>query len=248
MKTLVAMVLNGLASLVAQTIKIYLKCRRPGLSLWVREMPWGRAWKPNSSILAGRILWSEELGGLQSMGLQRVRHDWATNTLSFSQSEECWGPHATPYPKPSDSVWPVSRWLPWSPRKSRNSPPSSPVLSSTLRPPESLQRSWLPPWPRQARGLASCLCRLICSRRCGLALCLSLIPCIVELGKSLLALLWLYNYLSSALNMKGVKWIITLGLKWVNETESGKPGHKVILSATEKGHSVGLMQCHTLLI
>ena len=56
MKTLVAMVLNGLASLVAQTIKIYLKCRRPGLSLWVREMPWGRAWKPNSSILAGRIL------------------------------------------------------------------------------------------------------------------------------------------------------------------------------------------------
>ena len=46
MKTLVAMVLNGLASLVAQTVKIYLKCRRPGLNLWVREMPWGRAWKP----------------------------------------------------------------------------------------------------------------------------------------------------------------------------------------------------------
>ena len=28
-----------------------------------------------SSILAWRIPWTEELGGLQSMGLQRVRHD-----------------------------------------------------------------------------------------------------------------------------------------------------------------------------
>ena len=28
-----------------------------------------------SSILACKILWTEELGGLQSMGLQRVRHD-----------------------------------------------------------------------------------------------------------------------------------------------------------------------------
>ena len=28
-----------------------------------------------SSILAWRILWTEELGGLQSMGSRRVRHD-----------------------------------------------------------------------------------------------------------------------------------------------------------------------------
>ena len=32
------------------------------------------------SITAWRIPWTEESGGLQSMGLQRVRHDWATNT------------------------------------------------------------------------------------------------------------------------------------------------------------------------
>ena len=31
------------------------------------------------SILAWRIPWMEEPGRLQSMGLQRVRHDWATN-------------------------------------------------------------------------------------------------------------------------------------------------------------------------
>ena len=37
----------------------------------------------HSSILAWRILWMEDLSGLQSMGSQRVRHDWMTNTFSF---------------------------------------------------------------------------------------------------------------------------------------------------------------------
>ena len=32
----------------------------------------------HSSILAWEIPWTEEPGGLQLMGLQRVRHDWAT--------------------------------------------------------------------------------------------------------------------------------------------------------------------------
>ena len=31
----------------------------------------------HSSILAWKIPWTEEPGGLQSMGSQRVRHDWA---------------------------------------------------------------------------------------------------------------------------------------------------------------------------
>ena len=35
------------------------------------------------SILAWRIPWTEESDRLQSMGLQRVRHDWATNTSTF---------------------------------------------------------------------------------------------------------------------------------------------------------------------
>ena len=34
----------------------------------------------HSSILAWRIKWTEESGRLQFMGLQRVRHDWETNT------------------------------------------------------------------------------------------------------------------------------------------------------------------------
>ena len=42
------------------------------------EMKKGKA--THSSILAWRIPWMGEPGGLQSLGLHRVRHDWATNT------------------------------------------------------------------------------------------------------------------------------------------------------------------------
>ena len=35
----------------------------------------------HSSILAWKIPWTEEPGGLQSMRSQRVRHDWATQHI-----------------------------------------------------------------------------------------------------------------------------------------------------------------------
>ena len=38
----------------------------------------------HSSIFAWRIPWSEEPGRLQSMGSQRVRHNWATNIFTFT--------------------------------------------------------------------------------------------------------------------------------------------------------------------
>ena len=38
----------------------------------------------HSSILAWRIPWTEEPGGLQSTGLQRVRHDLATKQQQTS--------------------------------------------------------------------------------------------------------------------------------------------------------------------
>ena len=37
------------------------------------------------SILAWKIAWTEEPGGLQSMGPQRVLHYWATNTFTLGQ-------------------------------------------------------------------------------------------------------------------------------------------------------------------
>ena len=49
----------------------------------------------HSSILAWRIPWKEEPGSLQSMGLQRIKHEWATliftllpsYSLKFRQSK-----------------------------------------------------------------------------------------------------------------------------------------------------------------
>ena len=40
-----------------------------------------------SSILAWRIPWTVEPGGLQSIGSQRVRHDWATNTHTHTHTQ-----------------------------------------------------------------------------------------------------------------------------------------------------------------
>ena len=42
----------------------------------------------HSSILAWRIPWTKESGGLQSMGSQRVGHDWATNTHTHTHTQE----------------------------------------------------------------------------------------------------------------------------------------------------------------
>ena len=61
------------------------RCKRHRLHPWVRKMPWRRTWQPTPvSILAWRIPRTEEPGGLQSMGSQRVRHDWATKHIQHT--------------------------------------------------------------------------------------------------------------------------------------------------------------------
>ena len=54
------------------------QCRRQkshGFDPWVKKTPWCRKWATRSSVLAWEIPWTEEPGGLQSMGSQRVGHD-----------------------------------------------------------------------------------------------------------------------------------------------------------------------------
>ena len=52
----------------------------------------------HSSILARRIPWTEELGGLQSMVLQTARHDLATkHHLDHSNGSSMW--NEPPVPK-----------------------------------------------------------------------------------------------------------------------------------------------------
>ena len=52
--------------------------RRLRFDPWVGKIPCRRAWQPTPVFLSGKIPWTEEPGELQSMGLKRVRHDWAT--------------------------------------------------------------------------------------------------------------------------------------------------------------------------
>ena len=61
---------------------------------WVRSLgredPLEKEMATHSCILAWRIPWMEEPGGLQSMGLQRVGHDWVTSlSLSLSLLTTC---------------------------------------------------------------------------------------------------------------------------------------------------------------
>ena len=58
--------------------------------LWLSSIPLlEKEMATHSSILAWRIPWMEEPGRLQSMGLQRVRHDWAAERLHFQYSIVC---------------------------------------------------------------------------------------------------------------------------------------------------------------
>ena len=63
------------ASLVAQTVKnLPASARDPG-SILGREDPLEKEMATHSHILTWKIPRTEEPGGLQSMGLQRVGHD-----------------------------------------------------------------------------------------------------------------------------------------------------------------------------
>ena len=66
-------------------------CRRhrdAGSIPWLgRSLEEGRA--THSSILAWRIPWTEEPGGLQSIGLQGVEHDWSDLARTYRILQNC---------------------------------------------------------------------------------------------------------------------------------------------------------------
>ena len=63
------------ASLVAQLVKNPPAMQETLVRSLGWEDPLEEGMATHSSILAWRIPWTEEPGGLQSMGWQRVRHD-----------------------------------------------------------------------------------------------------------------------------------------------------------------------------
>ena len=60
-----------------------------------------KAMATHSSNLAWKIPWTEEPGGLQSMGLQRVGHNWTTSLSLFMHWRRKWQP--TPVLLPGES-------------------------------------------------------------------------------------------------------------------------------------------------
>ena len=70
---------NSWAFLVAQQVKKKKKKNLPAMwETWVWSLGWEVPLAIHSSILAWRIP-----GTVQSMGLQRVRHDWETFTFTY---------------------------------------------------------------------------------------------------------------------------------------------------------------------
>ena len=68
------------AFLVAQLVKNPLAMQETRVQSLVWGDPLEEGMATHSSILAWRSPWTEEPRGLQSIGSQRVGHDWATNT------------------------------------------------------------------------------------------------------------------------------------------------------------------------
>ena len=62
-------------SLVSQMVKNLPAMRETGVQSFDQEDTLEKEMATRSSILAWRIPWTEVLGGLQSMGLQRLGHD-----------------------------------------------------------------------------------------------------------------------------------------------------------------------------
>ena len=74
---------HGGVSLVAQLVKNLPAMQEIQVWFLAWEKPLEKGMATHSSIFAWRIPWTEEPGGgLQSMGLQRVRHNQVTNTYT----------------------------------------------------------------------------------------------------------------------------------------------------------------------
>ena len=81
--------------LVHKLLKPSLKDFEHYFETWLqslgREDPLEKEMAIHSSTLAWKIPWTEEPGRIQSMGSQRVRHDWATS-LHFMHWRRKWQP------------------------------------------------------------------------------------------------------------------------------------------------------------
>ena len=91
-------ILNQWTSVVARIVKNLLALQETRVRFLGREDPLEKGMAPHSSILAWKIPWTEEPGGLQSMGSQRATerltlslflNHWATREVPIMHLKPC---------------------------------------------------------------------------------------------------------------------------------------------------------------
>ena len=123
--------INIRASLVAQRVKSLPAMRETRVRSLGWEDPLEKEIATHSSTFAWKIQWTEKPGRLQSMGLQRIGHDWGTFTslltnigcsvqfISVTQSCPTLQPHGLQHTRPPclsptpgvySNLCPLSQW------------------------------------------------------------------------------------------------------------------------------------------
>ena len=87
------------ASLLAEKVRNLSAIQETQVQSLGLEDPLEKGMETLSSVLASKIPWTEEPGGLQSMGSQRVGHDWVTNTHMYIADSQC-----------CVSFWCIAKW------------------------------------------------------------------------------------------------------------------------------------------
>ena len=157
---------SWMASPMAQTVKRLPAMWETRVRFLGQEDPLEKEMAIHSSTLAWKIPWTEKPDRLQSMGSQRVRHNWTTSvslSVQFSPSvlsNSLW-PHKLqharpPCPSPTSEVHsnsrPLSRWC--HPAISSSVIPLSSCLQS-LPASESFPMSQLFAWGGQSTGVSN---------------------------------------------------------------------------------------------
>ena len=134
--------------------------RSCGFDPWVGKIPWSRKWQPTPVFLPGESPRTEEPGGLQSKGLKRGGHDWATehmqnnsnsNKITFlSRPKKLWS--LTPAAK-------ITLDLRASLRSSRTTPDGRVSLPSQSSPSQTV--ACPSPSQNRPRGYFGTICSLI---------------------------------------------------------------------------------------
>ena len=126
--------------------------------------PSEKAMALHSSTLAWQIPWTEEPGALQSMGLRRVGHDWATSLslFTFMHWRRKWQPTPVFLPGESQGRGSLMGWRLWGRAESDTTEVTEQQQQGTLVPPPGIEsmppavEAWSPNYLATGKSLNLC--------------------------------------------------------------------------------------------